>query len=138
MEQDSVTDTGVRFDVYEGMFVHVSFDRPDVDVQHFQSHFLDYLQEVLDSGQPFTLLVDSTRLSGVPLSVGFDVVKFMRANQAKFRASCRASAIVMSHPFMKGLLEWVFTLSPPVSPNAVVDNAADGAAFLEQYKHKTT
>lgn len=138
MEQGGVTDTGVKFDVYEGMFVHVSFDRADVEMEHFQRHFLDCLQEVLDSGEPFTLLVDSTQLSGVPLSVGFDVVKFMRANQAKFRASCRASAIVISHPFIKGLLEWVFTLSPPVSPNVIVDTAADGAAFLEGYNNKTS
>lgn len=93
------------------------------------------LQEVLDASSPFLLLVESTALATVPWSVGFDVVKFMRLNQSKFRDFCRGSAIVVGNSFIRGLLEWVFTLSPPVSPNLVTADAAEGLAFLQSHKH---
>ena len=119
--------------VYNDFLMHVTLGAQLASVEALQREFLEVLQEQLDSARPFTLVVDSTQLSTVPLSVGFEVVKFMRLNQPKFRAGCRASAIVVGSSFIQGLLEWVFTLSPPVSPNVVVQTLEQGFAFVNQY-----
>lgn len=123
-----------KFDVYEGMLVHVHFSGTTPTQEKFQADVLAPLQELLDSMKPFKLLVDSTQLATVPWSVGFDVVKFMRDNQPKFKANCQASAIVVGNSFIRGLLEWVFTLSPPVSPNIVTGNAQEGLEFVQNHK----
>lgn len=128
-----------KFDVYgeqgePGYLIHVHFTGTAPTQEEFTQDVLAPLQEVLDAGKPFTLLVDTCTLATVPWSVGFDVVKFMRLNQPKFRAHCQASAIVVGNAFIRGLLEWVFTLSPPVSPNVVTDNAPEGLAFVNSHK----
>lgn len=123
-----------QFDVYEDNLIHIHFTGVGPTQEQFSADVLAPLQEVLDASSPFLLLVDSTTLSTVPWSVGFDVVKFMRLNQSKFREFCRGSAIVVGNSFIRGLLEWVFTLSPPVSPNVVTDGAAEGLAFLQSHK----
>lgn len=123
-----------QFDVYEGNLIHIHFTGVAPTQEQFTSDVLTPLQEVLDASSPFRLLVESTALSTVPWSVGFDVVKFMRFNQSKFRDFCKGSAIVVGNSFIRGLLEWVFTLSPPVSPNMVTGSAAEGLEFLEAHK----
>lgn len=119
--------------VYNEYMMHVTLGAQLASVETLQTEFLEVLQEQLDSARPFTLVVDSTQLSTVPLSVGFEVVKFMRLNQPKFRAGCKASAIIVGSSFIQGLLEWVFTLSPPVSPNVVVQTPEQGFEFVNKY-----
>jgi hypothetical protein len=125
----------VTFQVFEGLMVHVELRSSDVEptCDMFRAEFMDLLQQVLDSGKPFTLFVDAREIGTVPMSVGIDIVKFMTVNRPKFKANCKASAIIMNPGFAKGLLEWVFALSPPVSPNVVVDDPSQGLLFLEGY-----
>ena len=119
--------------MYEGQMMHVTFSSSAPTQEQFQTEFLDTLQQVLDSSAPFTLIVDSTQLGTVPLSIAFEIVRFMKLNQPKFRAFCKASAIVVSNAFIQSLLDMVFTLSPPVSPNVVVQAVDEAFAFVQPY-----
>lgn len=119
--------------MYDGRMTHVTFSSTAPTEAQFQTEFLDTLQQLLDNSEPFTLIVDSTQLSTVPLSIAFEIVRFMKINQPKFRAFCKASAIVVSNAFIQSLLDMVFTLSPPVSPNVVVQNVDDAFKFVRPY-----
>lgn len=113
--------------------MHVTFSSSAPSQEQFQTEFLDTLQQMLDAGEGFTLIVDSTQLGTVPLSIAFEIVRFMKLNQPKFRAFCKASAIVVSNAFIQSLLDMVFTLSPPVSPNVVVQELQDAFMFVQPY-----
>lgn len=119
--------------MYEGRMMHVTFSSSAPSQEQFQTEFLDTLQQMLDGGEGFTLIVDSTQLGTVPLSIAFEIVRFMKLNQPKFRAFCKASAIVVSNAFIQSLLDMVFTLSPPVSPNVVVQELQDAFMFVQPY-----
>lgn len=119
--------------MYQGRMMHVTFSSSAPTQEQFQQEFLDTLQQVLDASEPFTLIVDSTQLGTVPLSIAFEIVRFMKLNQPKFRAFCQASAIVVSNAFIQNLLDMVFTLSPPVSPNIVVQNVQEAFTFVQPY-----
>lgn len=121
----------VKFQLYEGLLVHIEMDSSSPTQEVFRTDLLDMLQKILDNQQPFTLVVDSSRLGTVPMSIPLDIVKFMKLNRTKFRDYCKASAIIVNSTFIKGLLDWVFTLSPPVSPNAVCKDVADAFKFVE-------
>lgn len=121
------------YDVKNGRDLQLFFAQDaNISVEQFKDVVLTPLQEVLDSGQPFTLYVDTSDMGSVPFSVGVDIVQFMRKNRTKFRDFCKASAIVVSTEFISGLLQWIFALSPPVSPNIVVDkkNRANAHQFI--------
>lgn len=124
-------DSWVKIQLYEGLLVHVEMDTTTPTLESFRTDLLDMLQKVLDNGQPFTLVVDATKLGTVPMSIPLDIVKFMKLNRGKFRDFCKASAIIVNSTFIKGLLEWVFTLSPPVSPNVVCRDVAEAFKFVE-------
>jgi hypothetical protein len=112
------------YEVRDGRNLELFFAKGhNLSVDLFKQFVLQPLQEVLDSGREFTLFVDTTDMGTIPFSIGVDVVSFMRKNRPKFRDFCRASAIVVNTEFVSGLLQWVFALSPPVSPNLVVQKA---------------
>lgn len=118
-----------RFQVFNGMNINLDFPYgKGCTAAEFKKYVLTPLQEVLDSGNPFTLYVNTSELGTVPFSIGVDVVQFMKQNRPKFRDFCRASAIVVNTEFISGLLQWIFALSPPVSPNIVVSKAQNDKA----------
>jgi hypothetical protein len=45
----------------------------------------------------------------------------------------KASAVIVKNEFITGLLQYVFTLSPPVSPNVIVQTPSDALSFLQSH-----
>lgn len=119
--------------VFEGLMVHVVFNAGQVTVDKFREDFLSALQQLLDNEQPFTLFVDTTQMATVPLSVCLDIVSFMKKNRSKCKLYLNASAVIVGNEFIAGLLQYVFKLSPPVSPNVVVRTQSDAMDFLRSH-----
>ena len=119
--------------VFEGLMVHVVFNKVQPSVETFRSDFLSALQQLLDNKAPFTLFVDTSEMGTVPLSVCLDIVRFMKKNRDACKLYLRASAIIVKNEFITGLLQYVFTLSPPVSPNRVTKNPTDALDFIHSH-----
>lgn len=119
--------------VFEGLMVHVVFNKVQPSVETFRADFLCALQQLLDNKEPFTLFVDTSEMGTVPLSVCLDIVRFMKKNREACKLYLRASAIIVKNEFITGLLQYVFTLSPPVSPNRVTKNSTDALAFIHSH-----
>lgn len=113
--------------------VHVVFNSFNPTVETFRTCFLDYLQQRLDEERPVTLLVDTRQMKKVPIAICLDIVKFMKKNKPKCKSYLTASAILVGSDFIAGLLQYVFNLSPPVSPNVVVRTAPQAVEFLQGF-----
>jgi hypothetical protein len=122
-----------KFTVYDGLMVHVEFGERSPTFDEFNDQFLNGLKSVLDNGQPFTLFVDASKLGTVPMSIALHVIKWMKTNRPQIQTTMKASAIIVGSEFILGLLDWVFTLSPPVSPNKIVTDASEGFQFIRNY-----
>jgi len=116
---------------FEGSVIRVVFNPVKLTPLNLKEGFLNTLQALLDRKSPFVLFVDTTHLQKVPITVCVDIVKFMKLNRAQCRETLIASAIVVSSDFIAGLLQNVFKLSPPVSPNTVVAGVEEAWAFLQ-------
>ena len=82
------------FEVYEGNLINCTFKNTAVTCENFQTEFISQLQQKLDDANPFTLFVDTTNLQTVPMSVCYNVIKFMQDNKEKIRLYMLASGIL--------------------------------------------
>jgi len=121
-----------KFNIYEGLLVHVELGAKSPTIQEFRE-FLAGITQLLDNGVPFTFFVDASQLGTVPMATSVETVTFLRQERPRIAQLMKASAIFIKSEFVVGLLNWVFTLQPPVSPNVVVNDAAEGMRFIEQH-----
>lgn len=117
-------------DVQTFPLVVVVFKDVTPTLESFRVDFLDSLQELLDNQRPFRLHVDTTRLKDVPMNVCVDIVRFMKKNRSLCKEYLEASAVIVSSVLILKLMDFVFTLSPPVSPNRLVRTAEEATDFL--------
>lgn len=122
--------------VFDGLMVHVVFNEVEPRVETFRSDFLNALEQLLQNARPFTLFVDTSQMKKVPLSVCLDIVRFMKVNRPLCQQYLTASAVIVKNEFIRGLLQYVFTLSPPVSPNAIVKTSDEALQFIESHRQK--
>lgn len=128
----------VTVQVVDDMLVRVDVGDTVPSQAEFNGVLLATLQQVLDSDRPFTLFVNASRVKHAPMSCSLDIVQFMKKNRAKFRAYCRASAIVVKTEFVTGILKFAFKLSPPVSPNVVTVDSDAAMQFVYAYMEGTS
>lgn len=121
-----------QFNVYDGLMVHVELGAKTPNIEEFRE-FIAGIAQLLDNAQPFTFFVDASKLKSVPLSTSLETVAFLRKERARIKLYMKASAIFVKSEFITNLLNWVFTLQPPVSPNKVVNEPQDGMVFIQQY-----
>ena len=121
-----------QFNVYDGLMVHVELGAKTPNIEEFRE-FIAGIAQLLDNAQPFTFFVDASKLKSVPLSTSLETVAFLRKERVRIKLYMKASAIFVKSEFITNLLNWVFTLQPPVSPNKVVNEPQDGMVFIQQY-----
>jgi len=121
-----------QFNVYDGLMVHVELGAKTPNIEEFRE-FIAGISQLLDNAQPFTFFVDASKLKSVPLSTSLETVAFLRKERVRIKLYMKASAIFIKSEFITNLLNWVFTLQPPVSPNKVVNEPQDGIVFIQQY-----
>ena len=121
-----------QFNVYDGLMVHVELGAKTPNIEEFRE-FIAGIAQLLDNAQPFTFFVEASKLKSVPLSTSLETVAFLRKERARIKLYMKASAIFVKSEFITNLLNWVFTLQPPVSPNKVVNEPQDGMVFIQQY-----
>ena len=125
-----------QFNVFEGLLVHVELGAKTPSIEEFRE-FIAGISQLLDNAQPFTFFVDASKIKSVPLATSLETVAFLRKERERIRLYMKASAIFIKSEFITNLLNWVFTLQPPVSPNKVVNEPQEGMLFIEQYMHST-
>lgn len=121
-----------QFNIYEGLLVHVELGEKTPTIDEFRD-FIASIVQLLDNAQPFTFFVDASKLKSVPIATSLETLAFLRKERTRIKLYMKASAIVIKSDFVINLLNWVFTLQPPVSPNKLVNEPSEGMRFIEQY-----
>ena len=121
------------FNIHDDSVVHVKFASFSPSDNQFRRFLID-LKSVLDQHHEFTLFVDTTDLPPTRLAYALQVAKFMEENRPLFKEYCKASVLVINSDVVRTLLQTVFKIQKPVSPNKIVNNVCDGMEFLKQYK----
>lgn len=132
MNNGNSSNNFASFSMYNGLLVHIKFGKVSPTSEQFET-FLNDLLKVLQNQKQFTLFVDASEMGHVPFSFTLVAAMFLRNHRALFEQYCLASSVFITSAMVRGLLNAVFTLQPPVSPNMIVANASEGMQFLEQY-----
>ncbi len=125
------------FDIHDDCIVHIKFANFSPTDNQFRRFLID-LKSVLDQHHEFTLFVDTTDLPSTRLAYALQVAEFMRDNRLLFKEYCKASVLVINNDVVRTLLQTIFKIQKPVSPNKIVNNVCDGMEFLKHYKPITT
>ena len=129
--------TFANFKFYAGLLVCISLEFSQPTLEDFDQ-VMTGIKQLLDNKQGFSMFVDASKVTKVPASAAWRIIQFMRANRPEFAKYTRSSAIVVGNPFVANLLNWVFTMQPPASPNKVVTDSAEGLQFVEKYMEATS
>ncbi len=114
---------------YEGRLFHVVLEgTPTLD--QFRE-FLGKLEELIHSQNPFSLFIDTSQIVNMGIKFVTPTVTWLKTNRPQIAGVLMASAIYIENDFIRGLLQMVFKLQPPVSPNLITNDAQKAADFLE-------
>lgn len=97
---------------------------------------LNILTALLASSKPFAFYIDSRNTSSPPLNTAPTLIKWLKFNKTLFKQYLICSSIVMGNSMSTGiltsLLNGVFTLQPPVSPNKLSTDIKVTETWIEE------
>lgn len=96
----------------------------------FEAEFLRPLEALLANQVPFALVVDACAVTGVAMSVAWTMIKWMRSNRALLKMWLRGTGVVTTNDAVKAIMDFVFSMQPPVAPMLIVNNARDAWSFV--------
>ena len=120
------------FSVYEGLLLHVKLGPKSPTYDEFDA-FLLQLGSFLEKQQQFTMFIDASEMGVVPFAYALKAASFLKKKRPLFKQFLQASSVFIRSELVRSLLNSVFLLQPPASPNLIVNNEADGMDFIEQY-----
>lgn len=95
----------------------------------FQS-FKIYFNKILE-GDKFCALFDMRDVTSVPTNLMWEQVKYMKEYTEQAKIKLVASAIILSSPWMKNLLDGFLKLVTLCAPNLIVTDLNDGQEFVD-------
>ena len=92
----------------------------------------DYMKQVLDNGNMFTMRVDTTSMKASP---GFKSVKYLIRFMKEYRPKCatqmKGSAIVLENSVLRWLVNTMFSIHPPTSPVTLVSSLDEADRYIQ-------
>ncbi|MCH9717013.1 MAG: hypothetical protein K0U52_08015 [Gammaproteobacteria bacterium] len=116
---------------YEGRLFHIALAGSPA-IQEFKA-FLQQLGNIIESRVPFTLFIDTSQIENMGMKFVQPTVSWLKINRSRIPGVLKASAIYIEQDFIRGLLQLVFKMQPPVSPNLVTNDAQEAVDFLDNH-----
>jgi hypothetical protein len=95
-------------------------------------HLVQYMKQVLDNGNLFTMRVDTSQMAASP---GFPTVRmlvqFMKSYRPRCAAQMKGTAIMIENSVLRWLLNTAFSLQPPASPVHIVSTLPEADAYIQ-------
>lgn len=89
---------------------------------------LAILTSLLDTGKPFAFYVDTRNANKPPLNAASSLLKWLKLNKSRFKKQLICSSVVfgnsITNNLVSKLLNGVFAIQPPVSPNKLTNDIA--------------
>jgi hypothetical protein len=121
------------FTMYEGRVAR--FQLPEApSAPFFKTQFTDGLDYLIRSREPFSLIIDSSRVNTISPEITNNMVRWLKQNRENLQQSLKSSSVIVTSGVVKGVLDVVFKLYKPVSPIGIVKD--DSAAWEFISKHE--
>lgn len=92
--------------------------------------FLQALESFVSQGAPFALIIDASQVQTANMMFATRIAEFMKAHQATFKQLSRGTAMVVTAPVVRNVINMVFSLQKPESPFRVVNTLIEAHAFV--------
>jgi len=83
--------------------------------------------------EPFGVIFDLRDAITIPTKLAMEQVKYMKEYESDAKHKLIASCIIISKNWMKTLLDGLFMIKKPISPNLVSKTYDDGEDFIKDY-----
>jgi hypothetical protein len=97
---------------------------------------LAILSSLLDSKKPFAFYVDTRTANSPPLNAASMLLKWLKANKFRFKKQLICSSVIfgntVTNNLVSKLLNGVFMIQPPVSPNKLTNNLEQAEKWISE------
>lgn len=97
---------------------------------------LGILTSLLDTKKPFAFYVDTTHAKSPPLNSATSLIHWLKSNKSRFKKQLICSSVVfgntVTNNLVSKLLNGVFTIQPPVSPNKLTNNLELAEKWIDE------
>ena len=114
---------------YNGYYPYITFiGKPKL------TDFFEIIEGMLLRKKPFIFLLDCRKVKNFSvLNEGIMILNWLKKNKIELRKYLKGSTIVMESKIITDILNWVFKIQPPVTPNLITRDIEEGKLFLEDY-----
>ena len=117
------------FTMYEGRVA--LFRLPEApSAQFFKTQFTDALEYLIESGKPFSLIIDSSMVNTISLEITNNMIRWLKQNRENLQQTLTSSSVIVTGGLVKGVLDVVFKLYKPVAPMGIVDDEQSAWDFI--------
>jgi hypothetical protein len=97
---------------------------------------LAILTNLLDLKKPFAFYVDTRTANNPPVNAASSLLQWMKTNKHRFEKQLICTSVVfgntMTNNLVSKLLNGVFMIQPPVSPNKLTNNLALAEKWIDE------
>lgn len=97
---------------------------------------LGILSSLLDLKKPFAFYVDTRKANNPPLNAASSLIQWMKANKHRFKKQLICSSVVfgntVTNNLVSKLLNGVFLVQPPVSPNKLTNDINTAEKWIQE------
>ncbi len=100
--------------------------------------FLGILSKLLDRKIKFCIIVDCTEMKYPPLKLASNLVVWLKKNKLIISEYLLASAVIISpkYPKLRTVINWVFDIQKPSSPNIITIDENHANDFINKYNRQ--
>ena len=93
------------------------------------------LSELLDLNKQFVFLLDGRDVEEFPtFSAGYFIIAWMKKHYPIIPKRLMGSAIILKNDSIISILNWVFSIQKPVSPNIICNDINEGKNFIRNIR----
>ncbi len=97
---------------------------------------LAILSNLLDFKKPFAFYVDTRNANTPPFNAGSSLLQWLKTNKTRFKKQLICSAVVfgntITNNLVSKLLNGVFMIQPPVSPNKLTNDINQAEKWISE------
>ena len=121
------------FTMYDGRVAH--FQMPEApSALFFKTQFTDALEYLIQSREPFSLIIDSSRVNTISPEITNNMIQWLKQNRGNLQQTLTSSSVIVTSGLVKGVLDVVFKLYKPVAPIGIVKDETSAWDFISKHE----
>jgi hypothetical protein len=117
---------------YKNNVAKVTFANAAPTDKQYQD-MLDRLLYAIEHRDRIGVIFDGSQIPSVTFSQGMKTVKFLKSNETLIQQKFFASSVIVSSNVVKNVLNFVFKIQPPKSPNLITQSSKEATDFVNSH-----